>query len=119
MTGRAVAAIDCGTNSTRLLVADENGRELVRLMRITRLGQGVDRNGELAPEAIARTVGVLHEFRRSMDRFDVDQVRLVATSATGVPVMPDGSTLPHGSPLGTGVARCRDQRTAPLAASRA
>ena len=39
----AVAAIDCGTNSTRLLVSDADGRELIRLMRITRLGQGVDR----------------------------------------------------------------------------
>jgi exopolyphosphatase/guanosine-5'-triphosphate,3'-diphosphate pyrophosphatase len=81
MTGRAVAAIDCGTNSTRLLVADESGRELIRLMRITRLGQGVDRNSELAPDALARTVAVLHEFRQSMDRFGVDQVIMVATSA--------------------------------------
>ncbi len=77
----AVAAIDCGTNSTRLLVADENGDELIRLMRITRLGQGVDRANTLAPEAIARTVDVLHEFRRSMDGFGVDRVRMVATSA--------------------------------------
>jgi exopolyphosphatase / guanosine-5'-triphosphate,3'-diphosphate pyrophosphatase len=77
----AVAAIDCGTNSTRLLVADQNGDELIRLMRITRLGQGVDRANTLAPEAIARTVDVLHEFRRSMDEFGVDRVRMVATSA--------------------------------------
>jgi exopolyphosphatase / guanosine-5'-triphosphate,3'-diphosphate pyrophosphatase len=77
----AVAAIDCGTNSTRLLVADENGGELIRLMRITRLGQGVDRENTLAPEAIARTVDVLREFRRSMDGFGVDRVRMVATSA--------------------------------------
>jgi exopolyphosphatase / guanosine-5'-triphosphate,3'-diphosphate pyrophosphatase len=77
----AVAAIDCGTNSTRLLVADENGGELTRLMRITRLGQGVDRENTLAPEAIARTVDVLREFRRSMDGFGVDRVRMVATSA--------------------------------------
>jgi exopolyphosphatase / guanosine-5'-triphosphate,3'-diphosphate pyrophosphatase len=76
-----VAAIDCGTNSTRLLVADENGGELIRLMRITRLGQGVDRENTLAPEAIARTVDVLREFRRSMDGFGVDRVRMVATSA--------------------------------------
>jgi exopolyphosphatase / guanosine-5'-triphosphate,3'-diphosphate pyrophosphatase len=78
---RAVAAIDCGTNSTRLLVADDTGRELVRLMRITRLGQGVDRENRLAPDAIARTVGVLQEYRRSMDRCGVDRVRMVATSA--------------------------------------
>jgi exopolyphosphatase/guanosine-5'-triphosphate,3'-diphosphate pyrophosphatase len=77
----AVAAIDCGTNSTRLLVADANGRELIRLMRITRLGQGVDRQNTLAPEAITRTVDVLAEFRRSMDDLGVDRVRMVATSA--------------------------------------
>jgi exopolyphosphatase / guanosine-5'-triphosphate,3'-diphosphate pyrophosphatase len=77
----AVAAIDCGTNSTRLLVADADGGELIRLMRITRLGQGVDRENTLAPEAIARTVEVLREFRRSMDDFGVDRVRMVATSA--------------------------------------
>jgi exopolyphosphatase/guanosine-5'-triphosphate,3'-diphosphate pyrophosphatase len=77
----AVAAIDCGTNSTRLLVADADGRELIRLMRITRLGQGVDRENTLAPEAITRTVDVLHEFRRSMDGLGVGRVRMVGTSA--------------------------------------
>ena len=77
----AVAAIDCGTNSTRLLVVDASGRELIRLMRITRLGQGVDRQNTLAPEAIARTVDVLREFRRSMDALGVDRLRMVATSA--------------------------------------
>lgn len=79
--GSAVAAIDCGTNSTRLLVADANGRELERLMRITRLGQGVDRENVLAPDAIARTVAVLREYRQSMDRYNVGRLRLVATSA--------------------------------------
>lgn len=77
----AVAAIDCGTNSTRLLVADADGQELVRLMRITRLGQGVDRLNALAPEAMARTVGVLEEYRQVMDGFAVDRIRMVATSA--------------------------------------
>ena len=81
MTPSAVAAIDCGTNSTRLLVADDTGRELVRLMRITRLGQGVDRANVLAPEAIARTVSVLEEYRRSIDSFGVGRIRMVATSA--------------------------------------
>ena len=56
-----VAAIDIGTNSVRLLVADQHGRELERPMRITRLGQGVDVTGALAPEAIERTVTVLRE----------------------------------------------------------
>jgi len=81
MTTSAVAAIDCGTNSTRLLVADDTGRELVRLMRITRLGQGVDRTNVLAPEAIARTVSVLEEYRRSIDSFGAGRIRMVATSA--------------------------------------
>lgn len=77
----AIAAIDCGTNSTRLLVADADGRALERLMRITRLGQGVDATGRLAPEAIERCVSVLAEFREVMDTFGVGRGRLAATSA--------------------------------------
>ena len=76
-----LAGIDCGTNSTRLLVADESGATVERLMRITRLGQGVDATGRLAPEAIARTVAVLEEYRTVLDRFGVEQVRMTATSA--------------------------------------
>lgn len=79
-TGR-LAAIDCGTNSTRLLVADAGGATLARLMRITRLGQGVDGTGRLAPEAIERTVAVLTEYRTVLDRLGVDRVRITATSA--------------------------------------
>ena len=64
-----VAAIDCGTNSVRLLVADlpvDGGplTDLVRRMEIVRLGQGVDRTGRLAPEAIERTRVALAELRR-------------------------------------------------------
>jgi exopolyphosphatase/guanosine-5'-triphosphate,3'-diphosphate pyrophosphatase len=77
----AIAAIDCGTNSTRLLVADAAGRPLERLMRITRLGQGVDATGRLAPEAIDRCVAVLTEYRHVMDRLGVGRGRLAATSA--------------------------------------
>src|SRR5665213_763229 len=77
----AVAAIDCGTNSTRLLVADAEGRPLDRLMRITRLGQGVDATGRLAPEAIERCVAVLVEYRQVMDQLGVGRGRLAATSA--------------------------------------
>jgi len=77
----AIAAIDCGTNSTRLLVADASGRPLERLMRITRLGQGVDATGRLAPEAIERCVAVLAEFRQVMDGLGVGRGRLAATSA--------------------------------------
>jgi exopolyphosphatase/guanosine-5'-triphosphate,3'-diphosphate pyrophosphatase len=79
-----VAAIDCGTNSTRLLVARNDDSSLLtlqRLMRITRLGQGVDRHRALAPEAIQRTITVLQEYRHIMDRFDVGRVRMTATSA--------------------------------------
>jgi exopolyphosphatase/guanosine-5'-triphosphate,3'-diphosphate pyrophosphatase len=81
LTGPTVAAIDCGTNSTRLLVRSPDGRTLERLMRITRLGKGVDATGRLDPDAIARTVEVLREFRGVMDRFGVDRVRMSATSA--------------------------------------
>ena len=77
----SVAAIDCGTNSTRLLVTDDDRRILERLMRITRLGQGVDATRRLAPDAIERTIAVLREYREVMDRFDVKRVRMTATSA--------------------------------------
>jgi len=77
----ALAAIDIGTNSVRLLVTDTSGNELERVMRITRLGQGVDVAGELAPEAIARTVHVLTEYAARMRAHGVTRVRAVATSA--------------------------------------
>ena len=75
-----VAAVDCGTNSTRVLVSDGT-RPFERLMRITRLGQGVDRSRQLAPEAIERTVTVLREYRDVMNSFGVESVRMTATSA--------------------------------------
>ncbi len=68
-----MAAIDCGTNSTRLLVADADGAALERQMRITRLGEGVDATGELSPDAIDRTVAVLGEYRAVMDRSRRDE----------------------------------------------
>jgi len=76
-----VAAIDSGTNSTRLLIADAAGRTLDRRMTITRLGQDVDRTGRLAPEAIDRVLAALREYRRALDDHGVDRVRMVATSA--------------------------------------
>ena len=76
-----VAAVDCGTNSTRLLIADASGQTIDRQMQITRLGQGVDATGRLAPEAIERTVAVLRQFRAAMDEHGVDRVRMTATSA--------------------------------------
>jgi aryl-alcohol dehydrogenase-like predicted oxidoreductase len=63
-----LAAVDCGTNSTRLLVC-EDGRTVERLMVITRLGAGVDATGRLAPDAIDRTIDVLHRYRGVMDVF--------------------------------------------------
>ncbi len=76
-----VAALDCGTNSTRLLVVSASGVALERQMRITRLGEGVDATRTLSPEAMARTVSVLGEYRRLMDHHGVRRARLVATSA--------------------------------------
>jgi exopolyphosphatase/guanosine-5'-triphosphate,3'-diphosphate pyrophosphatase len=75
-----VAAVDCGTNSTRLLIGDGT-TTVERLMRITRLGEGVDATGRLAPQAIARVVAVLEEFRQVLDRHGVTRVRATATSA--------------------------------------
>jgi exopolyphosphatase / guanosine-5'-triphosphate,3'-diphosphate pyrophosphatase len=77
----AIAAFDCGSNSTRLLVADADGRALVRAMHITRLSQGVDATGTLLPEAMDRTFSVLREYRAACDREGVTRGQLVATSA--------------------------------------
>src|SRR5437764_12639941 len=77
----ALAAVDCGTNSTRLLVSEGGDRTVERLMRITRLGQGVEATGALAPDAVARTLDVLREYRDVMDHFGVERVRVTATSA--------------------------------------
>jgi exopolyphosphatase / guanosine-5'-triphosphate,3'-diphosphate pyrophosphatase len=75
------AAIDCGTNSTRLLITGVGGATLVREMRITRLGQGVDATGTISSEALERTFGVLGEYRAICDTHGVTRGRLAATSA--------------------------------------
>ncbi len=85
-----VAAIDCGTNSTRLLIVGADGTVLERQMRITRLGEGVDATHELSPGAITRTLDVLGGYRRLMDRHHVVRARLVATSATRDAVNAEG-----------------------------
>ncbi|MEU9608600.1 Ppx/GppA phosphatase family protein [Streptomyces sp. NPDC048057] len=82
-----VAAVDCGTNSIRLLVAevDPSSGELVELDRrmiIVRLGQGVDRTGRLAPEALERTFAACREYAAAIAQHGVKRVRFVATSAT-------------------------------------
>jgi exopolyphosphatase/guanosine-5'-triphosphate,3'-diphosphate pyrophosphatase len=76
-----VAAIDIGSNSVRLLVADPAGRELVRLMQITRLGQGVDQTGTLAIQAIQRTALVIDEYAGHVRQHGVGRLRVTATSA--------------------------------------
>jgi exopolyphosphatase/guanosine-5'-triphosphate,3'-diphosphate pyrophosphatase len=79
------AVVDIGTNSTRLLVADvEDGRvvaELERRSQVTRLGQGVDASGELAPEAMERVAGVLADYRRAIDAQGCERAVAVLTSA--------------------------------------
>ncbi|NED95193.1 Ppx/GppA family phosphatase [Phytoactinopolyspora alkaliphila] len=81
-----VAAVDCGTNSLRLLVTDigDDGsqRDLDRRMRIVRLGQGVDRTGRLADDALRRTTAALVEYASVIDELGAERVRMVATSAT-------------------------------------
>ncbi len=80
-----VAAIDCGTNSIRLLIADINGenfQELNREMEIVRLGQGVDATGAFDPEAIERTLAATRKFSEIIASKGVEKIRFCATSAT-------------------------------------
>jgi exopolyphosphatase/guanosine-5'-triphosphate,3'-diphosphate pyrophosphatase len=79
-----VGAIDCGTNSIRLLIADvglDGLRDVRRDMRIVRLGEGVDATGQFAPEALARTRAALAEYADELRLHEVERVRMVATSA--------------------------------------
>jgi exopolyphosphatase/guanosine-5'-triphosphate,3'-diphosphate pyrophosphatase len=84
---RRVAVVDCGTNSLRLLLADVDlGRaeltDVARRMEIVRLGQGVDKTGQLAPEALARTIAALRDYADIIASSGAQAVRMVATSAT-------------------------------------
>ncbi len=81
MKSNCRAAIDCGTNSTRLLIIDQDNKTVLREMRITRLGQGVDATGELSEQALERTFSVLREYRSLCDGVGVLRGRLAATSA--------------------------------------
>jgi len=81
----AVAAIDCGTNSIRLLIADRVDhrlRDVHREMRIVRLGEGVDATGRFAAEALARTEAALVDYAVLLREHGVRKLRMVATSAT-------------------------------------
>ena len=82
-----VGAIDCGTHSIRLLVADVDpatGRlvDVVRRMEIVRLGEGVDRTGRIGEQGMARTLAMTAEYARTCSDLGVDRVRFVATSAS-------------------------------------
>lgn len=85
-----VAAIDCGTNSIRLLIADVHAAagsaprliDVVREMRVVRLGQGVDATGEFAPDALERTLAATGDYAELIRRHGAGKVRFVATSAT-------------------------------------
>ncbi|MBO1751963.1 exopolyphosphatase [Actinotalea sp. BY-33] len=82
-----VAAIDCGTNSIRLLVADVDLEkrtltDLDRRMEVVRLGQGVDRTGRIAPEAMARTLEAARRYAEICTELEVEAIRFVATSAS-------------------------------------
>lgn len=80
-----VAAIDCGTNSIRLLIADISGgkfKEVLRDMEIVRLGQGVDENKSFHPEAINRTMTAVEKFKNQLAGKGVEKIKFCATSAT-------------------------------------
>ncbi|MFI7588702.1 exopolyphosphatase [Spongisporangium articulatum] len=82
-----VAAVDCGTNSIRLLIADVDADagtlvDVERTMEVVRLGQGVDRTGRLAPEALERTLEVARRYGAACTAAGVTALRFVATSAT-------------------------------------
>lgn len=84
MAQTTVAAIDCGTNSIRLLICQIDGSskvDLLREMRVVRLGQDVDRTGELAPEAVERTLEACREYAAVIETLGVDVVSFAATSA--------------------------------------
>jgi len=80
-----VAAIDCGTNSIRLLIADVDGgglTDVVRVMKVVRLGEGVDVSGSLSPAAIERTWDAVSDYAAQIRAAGAQAVRMVATSAS-------------------------------------
>ena len=84
---KRVAALDCGTNSIRLLIAAENTEvgtftEISRKMSIVKLGEGVDKSKAFLPDAISRTLVALKVFAKEITEAKVDQIRFCATSAT-------------------------------------
>jgi len=96
----ALAAVDCGTNSTRLLVVGTAGEVRAREMTITRLGEGVDATHQLRPEAMERTFAALRAYRSIMDTEHVGRVRLVATSAVRDAANGEAFLLPAAEIIG-------------------
>jgi len=96
----ALAAIDCGTNSTRLLVVGSAGDVRAREMTITRLGEGVDATRRLSPEAMERTFAALRAYRSIMDAERVGRARLVATSAVRDAANGEAFLLPAAEIIG-------------------
>ena len=82
---KTLAAIDCGTNSTRLLIVEQTGQReyktLHREAQITRLGEGTDRTQELGTEAMDRVLATLIDFAGKIKDHDVSEIKFVATSA--------------------------------------
>ena len=102
---KRVAALDCGTNSIRLLIAEENPEastftEISRKMSIVKLGEGVDRNKAFLPDAISRTLGALKIFAADIAEAKVEQVRFCATSATRDAQNRDDFLIPVAQILG-------------------
>ena len=84
---KRVAAIDCGTNSIRLLISDidsstNTATDVAREMRIVRLGEGVDKNNAFSPRALERTFKAIDEYEQLLLKHNVENLRFVATSAT-------------------------------------
>jgi exopolyphosphatase / guanosine-5'-triphosphate,3'-diphosphate pyrophosphatase len=96
----ALAAIDCGTNSTRLLVVGSAGDVRAREMTITRLGEGVDATRRLSPQAMERTFAALRAYRSIMDAERVGRARLVATSAVRDAANGEAFLLPAAEIIG-------------------
>ena len=102
---KRVAALDCGTNSIRLLIAEENPgastfTEISRKMSIVKLGEGVDRNKAFLPDAISRTLAALKIFAADISEAKVEQVRFCATSATRYAKNRDEFLIPVAQILG-------------------
>ena len=81
MTSGLVAVVDCGTNTTRLLISDGRSPAVERRSEITRLGRGVDAAGRLDPAAVERTLDCLRQYREAIDVHRPSALRVVATSA--------------------------------------